>query len=71
MTTAATTETRPLSVQLEVAHRQQRRELEEAFAVKTAFMEHEQEGLRNQVRRAATTTSLANLVYVSVRFGMP
>ncbi|CAN0355364.1 unnamed protein product, partial [Ectocarpus sp. 13 AM-2016] len=39
----------PLYYLLEVAHRQQRRELEEAFAVKTAFMDHEQEGLRNQV----------------------
>ncbi|CAM9212919.1 unnamed protein product [Ectocarpus sp. 6 AP-2014] len=39
----------PLYHLLEVAHRQQRRELEEAFAAKTAFMEHEQEGLKSQL----------------------
>ncbi|CAB1116937.1 unnamed protein product [Ectocarpus sp. CCAP 1310/34] len=38
----------PLYHLLEVAHRQQRQELEEAFAVKMALMEHEQEGLKNQ-----------------------
>ncbi|CBN79570.1 expressed unknown protein [Ectocarpus siliculosus] len=39
----------PLYHLLEVAHRQQRRELKEAFAAKAAFMEHEQEGLKNQL----------------------
>lgn len=36
--------------QLEVAHRQQRRELEERFAVKEAKMKQEQDVLRTKVR---------------------
>ncbi|CAN0070396.1 unnamed protein product, partial [Ectocarpus fasciculatus] len=38
----------PLYHMLEVAHRQQRRELEEAFAVRTVLMEQKQESLRSQ-----------------------
>jgi len=37
-------------VQLEVAHRQQRRELEEAFAIRAGELERQQAALRSQVR---------------------
>lgn len=44
---------------LEVAHRQQRRELEEIFAAREAKMKEEQESLRSQVRQYPSTKKLA------------
>eukprot|EP00903_Cladosiphon_okamuranus_P011173 g10545.t1 len=53
----------PLYHMLEVAHRQQRQELEERFAAKEIKMKEEQDRLRNQLRLLEATAPKAGNIY--------